>query len=256
MISYSSHQSLIVVYISSDSIYMSKRNLFIWALLTLVATTNSIGQVRGGFNTYALNCGLSIAVGTQTSVGGRSFVMHDPVSYRMIAVKPESYQPRWVNPIFGINWWSETSGDDFVFGYQVMANYGTEKYNVTLGLEPLQGSFKSVGLNLGCYVGWHIGSRLTACVGLLEESRFPIRDGGILNIFNSQNSVGLMALVRYVFAEDYFVSLHANYGLFSLGGVRHDWDWEAYSSIGSQGYYVTDTDTRTFSLMVGIGRGF
>ena len=35
-----------------------------------------------------------------------------------------------------------------------------------------------------------------------------------------------------------------------------DWDWEKYIPIGSKGYYVSDADTRTFSLMVGIGRGF
>ena len=235
---------------------MSKRTLLLWVLLTLSATANSMAQVRGGFHPYGMNCGLSVAVGTQSPVGGRTFVIHDPVSYRMIAVMPESYQPRWVNPLFGISWWSETSSDDFAFGYQVMADYGTEKYNVTLGAEPLQGSLKLVGLKLGCYVGWHFGSRFSACVGVQEDSRFPIREGGRLNIFNSQNGVGLLSQGRYVFAEDYYVALHANYGLFTFGDFRSDWDWEKYIPIGSKGYYVSDADTRTFSLMVGIGRGF
>ena len=223
-------------------------------LLLMAVTTSGMGQVLGGSSTYGFNSGLSIGVGTHATFGGRSFWKDDNVGYGMAVVEPERYQSRLVNPLFGIGWWSEYPNDDFMVGYQITGNYGVEKYQVGLGTENLTGSLKTIGVGLSCYVGWHFGSQLTAAVGIQEENRFPIRDGGRLNIFNSQSTVGFMAFVRYAFAEDYFVALNAGYGMFPLGDL--DLDWEKYNPIGDEGYYVEETDLKTFTLMLGIGRGF
>ena len=227
---------------------------FILLLLAVAVSVDVAGQVLGGSSTYGFNSGLSFGIGTQATMGGRSFWMRDDISYNMCVVEPESYRPQLVNPLLDIGWWSEYPSDNFVFGYQVRGNYSTEKYQVTLGKEALTGSLKTIGLNLGCYIGWHFGDQLTACVGVQEENRFPVKEGGRLNIFNSQNAIGLMAMVRYAFAEDYFVALNAGYGMFPLGGM--DLDWEKYTPIGTEGYYVEETDLKTFTLTLGVGRGF
>lgn len=225
---------------------------YLLVVLLIVATTDVAGQVLGGSSTYGSNAGLSIGVGTHVTFG-RSFWVNDAY-YNKTVVEPESYQPRLFNPICGVGWWSETPGDGFVFGYQAIGNYGIEKYQVGLGTENLTGTNKTVGLILGGYVGFHFGSQLTACVGVQDESRLDVEEGGRLNIFNSHNCIGLMAMVRYAFTEDYFLSLNASYGLFPLNDISSD--WEKYKSIGTEGYYVTDSNLKTFSIMLGVGRGF
>ena len=118
----------------------------------------------------------------------------------------------------------------------------------------LTNSIMSLGAVLSCYVGWHFGEQLTACIGVTEESRLTVGDGGKVNIFNTQNAIGLMAMVRYTFAEDFFVSLQGNYGLTDWG--TFNLDWEKYKPIGGGGYYVVDSGLKPLSVMVGVGRGF
>ena len=103
-------------------------------------------------------------------------------------------------------------------------------------------------------MGWHFGESLTACIGVSEESRLTVGDGGRVNIFNAQNAVGLMALVRYVFAEDYYVSLQGVYGLTDWG--TFNLDWEKYKPIGESGYSVVESGLKPLSVMFGIGKGF
>ena len=226
---------------------------YLLVVLLTVATTTAMGQVLGGPSTYGSNSGLGIYLGTHNTFG-RSFVYYDEQHYGYNAVEPESYKPRLFNPILGLGWWAEYPSDNFVIGYQIMGNYGVEKYQVTFGKETLTDSRKSLGAVLSCYVGWHFGEQLTACIGVSEESRLTVGDGGRANIFNTQNAVGLMAMVRYTIAEDYFVSLQGNYGLTNWG--TFNLDWEKYKPIGEGGYYVEDSGLKPFSIMVGIGRGF
>ena len=225
---------------------------YLLVALLIVATTTVMGQV--GPRTYGNNSGLGIYMGTHSTFG-RGFAYHDEQRYEYSAVEPESYKPRLINPILGIGWWGEYPSDDFVFGYQIMGNYGVEKYQVTLDKETLINSRKSLGMNLGCYVGWHFGEQLTACVGVAEETRLPVGNGGKVNIFGSQNTFGLMAMVRYTFAEDYFVSLQGSYGFISWGSALLS-EWEKYDPIVERGYYVMDKDLKPLSSMVGVGTGF
>lgn len=220
----------------------------------MAATTTAMGQVLGGSSTYGSNSGLSFNVGTHYTFG-RSFVYMDEQRYVWDAVEPRSYSPRWFNPIYGIGWWSESPSDDFMFGYQVMGTYGVERYQVRLGTETLAGRNSILGVNLGCYVGWHFGSQLTVGAGVQYESRMSVAEGGRVNIFNSRSAIGAMAMVRYGFGEDFFATLQGAYGLFSFGDFGSS-DWERYKSIGSEGYYVVENDTRCFTLMLGIGKGF
>ena len=222
-------------------------------VLLIVATTTAMGQVLGGSSTYGNNSGLGFYMGTHNMLG-RGFAYLDEQRYEYNAVEPESYNPRLFNPIFGIGWWAEYPSDAFVVGYQIMGNYGVEKYQVTFEKETLADSRKSFGAVLSCYVGWHFGEQLTACIGVSEESRLTVGDGGKVNIFNTQNAVGLMALVRYTFAEDYFVSLQGVYGLTDWG--TFNLDWEKYKPIGDGGYYMVDSGLKPLSIMVGIGTGF
>ena len=237
-------QSLITIKLYYAHILM-KRYLLV-ALLIMVATT-ATGQVLGGPSTYGSNSGLGIYMGTHNMVG-RSF------AFEYNAVVPENYKPRLFNPILGIGWWSEFPSDNFVIGYQIMGNYGVEKYHVTFDKETLTDGRRSLGAVLSCYVGWHFGESLTACIGVSEESRLTVGDGGRVNIFNTQNAVGLMALVRYAFAEDYFVSLQGVYGLTDWG--TFNMDWEEYRPIGESGYSVVESGLKPLSVMFGIGKGF
>ena len=222
-------------------------------LLPMVALSFGLkGQVLGGTSTFGYNGGLSIGVGTHAS-NGRSFWVEN-AHYEKVAVEPESYHIRLFNPVFGISWWSEMPSDDFVLGYQIMGNYGEERYTVGIDAHSFAGSLKTVGLSAGGYVGWHFGDRLTACAGLQLEAQYPMTKGGKVNLFSSQSSIGVMAMVRYAVWDDYFLSLFASYGLFPLGDL--DMDWERYSSLGTEGYYVVESDLKTFTLMLGIGRGF
>ena len=228
-----------------------KRYLLV-ALLIGVSTT-AMGQV--GPRTYSNNSsGLGFYMGTHNTFG-RGFAYHDEQCYEYKAVEPESYKPRLLNPIFGIGWWAEYPSDAFVVGYQIMGNYGVEKYNVAFEKEALTDSRRSLGAVLSCYVGWHFGEQLTACIGVSEESRLTVGDGGKVNIFGSQNTLGLMAIVRYTFVEDFFVSLQGSYGLVSWGDALLS-EWEKYEPIGERGYYVMDKDLKPLSIMVGFGTGF
>ena len=227
---------------------------YVLVALLIVASATAMGQVLGGPSTYGSNSGLSIYMGTHNMLG-RSFAYLDEQHYEYKAVVPESYRPRLFNPILGIGWWAEYPSDNFVIGYQIMGNYGMEKYQVTFEKESMFDSRKSFGAVLSFYVGWHFGESLTACIGVSEESRMTVGDGGRVNIFNAQNAVGLMAMVRYSFADDYFVSLQGVYGLTDWG--TFDLDWEKYKPIGeSSGYYVLDSGLKPLSVMVGIGKGF
>ncbi|MBQ6069735.1 MAG: hypothetical protein IJK84_09540 [Bacteroidales bacterium] len=229
------------------------RKISLMVLLMMSATVCGFGQVLGGTGSYGGNSGLTLYVGTQM-VNGRTFGFLDEATYTRTAVVPDSYQRQLLNPVFALGWWSEIPSDDFVFGYQVMGSYATEKYSVALGSETLSGRSKMLGLNLGCYVGWHFGSQLTACVGLQDESRMPIHEGGRPGIFESQNTLGALAVVRYSFMEDLYVSLNVGYGLLSWGGFSSD--WEKYQSVGAEGYYVVETELKPFTLMVGVGKAF
>lgn len=220
----------------------------------MLSITSVWGQVLGGSSTYGTNSGLGIYFGT-ISMTGRSFGYLDEQTYNRMSVEPDSYQRRLINPLFGIGWWSEIPSDDFVFGYQALGYYGAESYQVSFGSEAVTGSGKAIGLALSAYIGWHFGDQLTALVGVQEENRLPISEEGRVNIFSSHSSVGIMGMLRYSFVEDYFVALQAGYGLFSFGG-GFDSDWEKYKQIGTEGYYVVDSDTKPFILMLGIGRGF
>jgi len=218
----------------------------------MAGASGAMSQVLGGANTFGYNSGLGVYVGTHAMMG-RTFGKYDDKTGRRNTVEPESYNPRLVNPLIGLGWWSESPSDNFVFGYQIMGNYGDERYTVGLGTETLTNRRKTVGLDISCYLGWHFGGSLTAMVGVQDESRMPINEGGSLNIFSSQNTIGMMAMVRYSFAEDYYAVLHAGYGLFTLGNMMSD--WERYKSIGNEGYYVVDSGLKPFTLSIGVGRG-
>lgn len=224
----------------------------LWLLPMLALSLGVRGQVLGGSSTYGYNSGLSIGVGTYAS-NGRSFWV-DNANFDKVAVDPEGYHPRLFNPIFGVSWWAEIPNDNFVYGYHVMGNYGEEQYKVDFGTNSWSVRLKTVGLSAGGYIGWHFGDRLTACAGLQLEARYPIGKGGQLNIFSAQTAIGVMAMVRYAIWEEYFLSLTGSYGLFPLGDL--DLDWERYNPVGDGGLYVVDSDLKTFTLMVGIGRGF
>ena len=227
---------------------------YLLVVMLIVASTAAMGQVLGGPSTYGSNMGLGIYMGTHNTLG-RSFVYSDEQHYGYNAVEPENYKPRLFNPIFGIGWWAEYPSDNFVIGYQIMGNYGVEKYQVTFEKETLTDSRKSLGAVLSCYVGWRFGEQLTACIGVSEESRLTVGDGGKVNIFGSQNTFGLMAIVRYTFVEDFFVSLQGSYGIISWGDALLS-EWEKYEPIGERGYYVMDKDLKPLSIMVGVGTGF
>ncbi len=228
-----------------------KKYFLLVVVLTVLAPI-AMGQV--GPRTYGNNSGLGVYMGTHTMFG-RSFTHLNERNYEYMAVEPESYRSRLYNPILGVGWWSEYPSDHFVLGYQLMGNYGVEQYHVTFENEALADSRRTLGAVLSCYVGWHFDESLTACVGVSEESRMSVGDGGRVNIFNVQNAIGLMAMVRYSFSEDYYVSLQGVYGLADWGTFNSD--WENYKPIGEgSGYYVVDSGLKPLSVMVGIGMSF
>ena len=226
---------------------------YLLVALLIVATSHVSGQVLGGPSTYGSNSGIGFHVGTQ-SVFGREFVYRDPMYGVYHPVNTESYKPRLLNPIFGIAWWSEFPSDNFVIGYQILGSYSMDKYQVTLAEEALTNSSKAIGVDLNFYVGWHFGEQLTACIGVTEVNRVTVGNGKI-NIFATQNTLGVMAMARYFFTDDFFVSLQGSYGLLSWGGDFGS-DWEKYDEIGSKGYYVDDSKLRAMTVMLGVGKGF
>ena len=220
-------------------------------LLTLLATGSGMAQVLSGAGVYGSNCGLGFYVGTIGSTG-RIFSILDERSYTQMTVEPDSYQVQRVNPLCAIGWWSETPGDDFVLGYQAVIDYGVEKYRVGLGSELLTGVTRSFGVSLAVYAGWHFGSRWTASLGVQYWDRFPVKGKGVVDIFNSQSSVGLMTMLRYAITDDFFVALQAYCGLLSFGNILSE--WEKYQPLGTEGYHVDESNLKPFTLMIGIGR--
>lgn len=212
-----------------------------------------MGQVLSGSNKYGNDNGVGVFVGSQYTLG-RTFGRLNEQTYNRQSVTPDSYRRQLFNPVFGIAWWSEYPVGNLSIGCKVSGSFSSEKYQVELGSENLTGKSQFVGLNVCAYLGLPFADRLTGGVGVWLDEQVPCSDKGKLSIFSSHNNIGLEAMVRYAFAESFFVSLQADYALLQFDGLGGG--EERYSSIGTKGYYVVESDAKQFAVLVGIGTSF
>jgi hypothetical protein len=182
-----------------------------------------------------------------------SFVYQDNYTEWQV-VNPEKYKTQVINPVFGLGWWSEFPKDRLVIGLQILGSYCIEKYQVTLDSEYLNGNNKDISLDLNLYVGWHFSEQLMAGVGVMGENRMTAGSDWKVDIFNTHSKVGPMALVRYDFAENFYVSLQGGYGLLNLGGLNKDRD--TLKPMGDNSYYAVDSKLKTLTVSLGVGTSF
>lgn len=227
-----------------------KKIIIIAALL--LAAASGKGQVLGESSTYGNNRGIGIYIGTQNTFG-RSFVYQDNYTEWQV-VNPEKYKTQVINPVFGLGWWSEFPKDRLVIGLQILGSYCIEKYQVTLDSESLNGNNKDISLDLNLYVGWHFSEQLMAGVGVMGENRLTAGSDWKVDIFNTHSKVGPMALVRYDFAENFYVSLQGGYSLLNLGGLNKDRD--TLKPMGDNSYYAVDSKLKTLTVRLGVGTSF